>query len=288
MKKRAELVSHDLDNDGALDGTETYSYDNAGRLTKIVYDYVTDDLPPINPGPTFGLGPGDHVVDYSYDVFDRVTALEVTFTDGLRTLTSYTWNADDLITQTLSESFESDGTVTTILSAEISYDGLTVTGWETKIAGGLILQDYAVSYDANGLPDIITLTRTSSGETSVQDIRYEWSEFGQILSVIEPFVTFLTTYDVAGRIETQTTIQDDETSVRRFFYDAQGLQIRQEIDRDNDGVIDGTLDNTWADGPCLPSMAWVSGALPNFVAAGNEPYIPGTGYLQINPCGPDL
>jgi hypothetical protein len=57
-----------------------------------------------------------------------------------------------------------------------------------------------------------------------------------------------------------------------------------DIDSSTQVVFDAKITFEWEEGNCQRRFVWAPRAEPNFIATGNEPYVPGTGYARIAYC----
>jgi hypothetical protein len=278
---------------------EIFSYDRDGRIERIDYE----DQSSVNPLPFNFGGVFINNVQFSYDLNGRIAAMEVNMADDLsnpdtitrRNLVTYTWDETSyMLTDVVFEAFDEAGALQSRLSADIDNATQTVNGWtETLLnitpVGSVELEStVTLAYGDNNLPQ--TLTRSSSTDTS--HISYSWNDVGYILEIVDgSFGTtadeIILTYTAANKIESRTVQEqggeiDNQT---RYFYDADNLLERftyantRFVDH-----IDTTVNITWEDDVCQPTMIWATRAEPNFIATGNEPYAPATGYFQLNYC----
>ena len=66
------------------------------------------------------------------------------------------------------------------------------------------------------------------------------------------------------------------------------LKTREEIDIGDDGSIEATRTFTWQAGACVPVIFFAPNGRPNFAKFDVFPFVPGTGAVWQENCGPYL
>jgi len=171
-----------------------------------------------------------------------------------------------------------------------------VTGWNEIVTNiipidglpDLVTQDViALAYGANNLPQTRTETKQYGGTNT---ITYTWDDGGFALESSEADSNLddtrenVYTYTDAGKIESRTEVFRGNTQNQTLYnYDTDN-RLENIIYDTSPFTPDTTINIEWESASCQPTMMWATGAEASFIASGNEPYIPATGYFQLNFC----
>lgn len=299
--QRIRLMHYDFDNNGTPEGRAEASYDSDGFLMSIDYRYRDDGMPDTD-FRTFSLGFGaeDRTEDYDYDDEGRIISLAQT-TSSSRINNIYTWNDENLITDYTIEIYDSSGGLQNTVRFDLTYESGRLARWNEEFeltgSGATPLAEGEITYDAmTGLPSMLS-RETSGGST--EDTALTFNAGGQIDSIIttspdipgfESSVQFSyadqgNANADAGDILERRALPDDPADNYSWVFTYDGGLLREHlIDMGSDGTHEAVIVSEWEDGTCRQSFIWGPRAEPDFIAEGNEPYIPGTGYARLDYC----
>ena len=311
--QRIKTRRYDTDNDGVFEIEEHFTYDVDGKLQIIDFaptqgfsSFATGELP-----FSFG-GNKENTVTFTYTTEDQVSTMSVIIFDrdisGARVVErnnefSYKWDRDTfMVTEVEADFFTMDngGGLASTLKNVIDNDGQRVRGW-TDISTTIVPTqgvpdvtvetNIALTYGANGLPETYTQSFDNSPSSNV--FTYTWNDAGLATKRSETRTVgsfSITsdkeyTYTPQNNIASRTTFIDgDQETQTIMIYDANNRLERITYADKIGNDIDTVIEIEWEDGLCRPAMIWAGTAEPSFIAAGNEPYLPATGYFQLNYC----
>lgn len=293
--QRVRVVHYDFDHNGTAEGRAELSYDSAGRIERIDYRY-SDDGTPDTDFLSFSLdfGAENNTHEYAYDEEGYISSIVMT-SPSSRIVNLYTWNDQGLITDYSIEFYAPAGGLQNIVRYELIYDNGQLTGWnETFEPTGMPQSDLAegvIAYDpVTALPMMISRTGRPGGMREDTDLVF--SDGGQVSSLTtttpsipayESNISFV--YSTQGRITERNVLPDDPAQTYSWLFTYNGSLMQQQlIDMGSNGSYEAALSYEWEEGLCAQIMIWAPRAEPNFIATGNEPFIPGTGYARLDYC----
>jgi len=305
--QRIAARHYDFESNGFVAVTERFTYDNDGRVTEI--DFMPADGASGFPGDvlpfSFG-GNQENRTTFAYNANGQIESFEVETFDrdpdrvpDRRSVFTFTWdNATYVITEARAEFYDigDGGALQSSLLSEITYSTQQVTGWNEIVTNiipidglpDLVTQDViALAYGANNLPQTRTETKQYGGTNT---ITYTWDDGGFALESSEADSNLddtrenVYTYTDAGKIESRTEVFRGNTQNQTLYnYDTDN-RLENIIYDTSPFTPDTTINIEWESASCQPTMMWATGAEASFIASGNEPYIPATGYFQLNFC----
>jgi hypothetical protein len=307
-QQRIHFMHYDFDNNGTAEGLAEISYDADGYVTNINYSYTDDGTPDTDFRGIFALdfGNKDETNVYAYDTEGRVSSIiETTSSDRYESY--YTWNDDDLITNVRYEYYDSVGALQNIVRFTLTYTGGQLESWDEEFeptgSAAMPLAEGTITYDVTtGLPNLLSRTESLGGITEESSLAFTSS--GQIQTITttipsvpdyessvgfsyawatHPFV--VSGKNREGDIFNRQANPDDPADTYNWAYSyTDSLLQTQYIDMGSDVVHDATITFEWENGVCKRNFIWAPRAEPNFIATGNEPYVPGTGYSRLDYC----
>ncbi|MGH1375808.1 MAG: hypothetical protein ACRBCK_05605 [Alphaproteobacteria bacterium] len=292
---RIGAINVDLDNNGTVDGTATLSYDTNGRITDVSYTYAGDGTPDTFSGISRLLFNDEgQTLEFSYDADGRLSqqiqdrpssASSVT-----RLVFNHTWDANNLVTQTMNDFFNAGGGLVTRTTTDLTYNSDLVSDWsevtENISPAATSNASAVVTYDGNNQP--ITITYDVGAPTNfTQNLTWDQGRTTTV-ETIRPSSTETITYTYSPdgtRLIEQLITDGANTEAYTFVYDANDRMTELRIDRDSDGTIDVVETRIWEDGACQSTINWFGfGTNDATLSANSRPYINGTGYGSLSFC----
>lgn len=303
---RVSAKRYDLDNNGAFEGVENYTYDAGGRLVSKDSIYTGDGEPDhdFNSIVLFGVDGAtersrtEYLHDADGNVILEVTTYPVTTEGSLgafvqRIEKDLTWT-DGRVTRVRTRFFDPTGAVATTSTEQITYDSegrlSTITNTTDGIEQNIV--SYAYDGDAN-LPASYEISDTSITELT-------WSSDG-LLTETNVYYTFTDpnehhtketkSYDDSGRlVESVLTYpgspSDDDDLPYSWSVTYEGSswkQIREQVDEQLDGAPESVIVTEYEEGACEATFTFIQRA--TFLGGEDDtPYQPGVGYYPLNGC----
>ena len=217
-------------------GTD-YSYDDTGFCTQereysnigsASYSRINspDALGRIGSSLFTQTDGSQYTVTYSYDEFDRCLREDVTYEDGSREYTEYTYNEQG---QYLTLKQYMNGELIMDYAFSYTYDGSGRQVSMDEYLSGELLYHVAFTYDAEGretgsvtsLVNGEVQSRTESHWDGLTETRYFFSG-----EDAEPFMVSVFTYDDAGNVVFEETRQGD-TVINRAEYIYEPFEVKK-------------------------------------------------------------
>ena len=196
--------SRDNDGDGTIDATQQYTYDDMSNQLAHIYDQDNDGV--IN-----------NLDDYTYDAQGNILTSK-SYTGDRVTLTSeYTYTYDErgnLLT--FSNDSDVDGNIDSSTTRTYDSNNNLLTE-ESDHNGDNIIDNHSTrTYDVNGY-----LKTRVDVEVGVEERNYTYSHD-----------------DRGNRLSYHFTNNVDSEELRIYTFDSNGNEIKEEVDKGNDGSID--------------------------------------------------
>ncbi len=300
--QRLAAMNYDFDNNGTAEGRAVFTYDTNGFVTSIDYTY-SDDGTTDTDFLTFSLdfGQENKTWAFGYDVDGYLQTWVIT-TSTSRTVSSYTWNADNLVTNLTIEFFDGAGTLQNAVRFDLTYTGTQLDSWEEELeipgSTPMSLAQGQITYDMmTNLP--AQLSRTDmGGTTEVSALTFlGGGQISHIISTITGVPTYQAEVGFAyalptnvqntteGNIFNRQDSPNDPADTYNWAYSYNGALLDEfYVDMGSDVTLDAAISYEWESGECERHFIWQPRAEPNFIAAGHSPYIPGTGYIILDFC----
>lgn len=300
--QRLSAVNYDFDNNGTAEGRAVMSYDANGFITLIDYTY-TDDGTTDTDFRTFSLdfGQENKTWEFGYDVDGYLETWIIT-TATSSTVSNYTWNADNLITNLTIEFYDGAGALQNTVRFDLNYTGTQLDSWDEEFelpgSSPMFLAQGQITYNMmTNLPS--QLSRTDmGGTTEVSDLSFlSGGQISQIITTITGLPTYQAEVSFAyanatnvqgtteGNIFNRQDNPDDPADTYNWAYSYNGALLDEfYVDMASDTTLDAAISYEWESGECERHFFWQPRTEPNFIADGNAPYIPGTGYAILDYC----
>lgn len=292
---RITRMRYDLDNNGTIDSVRTFSYNADGRVVAEHYTYTGDGSPDTDfRNFSIDAPSGSQTTNYTYDSSGLLQLWSIVDASGARTDSRYEYGNDKLIDRYTIDTFNAAGGLTGTVYFQMDNMGTRLTDWRLYVDGNSTpSQNAALTYNAGGQVQSDLLTVATAGTQTLTT--YAYNAAGRIQSVRQStpsnsafFSEHAYTYSSANTLSAIIATGNSANDIYRWDYtvNSDGLNTEWRIDLDSNQTVEAIVYIDWESGPCLQTFIWAPRAHPNFVAGGNVPYAPGSGYAVLPTCGP--